>query len=123
MRFLERNLHCQRPIRKTVSNWKFTPDLAEHFRQKIRVAKKASWETHTQSLDTISVWKTIKQLNSGTTQQRTVPELKDGGKSAKSVEEKLNVLTEKFFPNSVVGDTVSRWTLSPTSCYMKSMVK
>ncbi len=33
-----------------------------------------------QSLDTISVWKTIKQLNSGTTLQRTVPELKDGGK-------------------------------------------
>ncbi len=35
----------------------------------------------------------------------TVPELKDGGKSAKSVEEKLDVLTEKFFPNSNVGDT------------------
>jgi hypothetical protein len=63
-------------------------------------------------------WKTIKQLNSGPTQQRTVPELNDGGKIAKSAEEKLNMLAEKFFPNSNVGlTTVSRWTLSPTSRY------
>jgi hypothetical protein len=55
------------------------------------------------SLDTVSVWKTIKQLNSGTTQQRTVPELKDGGEIAKSAEEKLNMLAERFFPN--VDDT------------------
>jgi hypothetical protein len=45
--------HCFRKYR----DWKFASDLTEHkrlqaiFRQKIRVAKKASWERHTQSLD------------------------------------------------------------------------
>jgi hypothetical protein len=60
LRQLQKELqHCFRKYR----DWKFAPDLTAHkrlraiFRQKIRIAKKASWETHTQSLDALLAWR------------------------------------------------------------------